>query len=580
MTRFMYFYPKAITVLLSLFFTLQTSYAQESDRIPFYEDFLKDSNLKGFLKEARKFLETKPEAIESPRLSMDYLMAAKAARDIEAISFATSQLLFRYSNSLPTLHFISSFEKGSNTLTELLIAKADTGNLESKEFAVIYCRALIMIAQGHGPEFLANPSLRLRAYLLATKAEVQEITKSASKALALDANRNNDGAQVFKIVLSESTAIEKLSQLSNLSSNDAKFATAYYLAQLTKEDRTSGDVLLIQLKQALFNQPKNVEKALSTIARLPSKIGKQAKIQTFLGLAHYFDGNLDLALKTLSNISKSSNEGEMQKWENTAQSLANGLQFVDSRKKLFLEAVERAISQLNQGHDSIFLELSWSNQKQGTSQYTAFLCASKEQKLFEILLKQDAKTIFAYRADHQNTALFSSELNSTISFKSSGAIPVPNFDIQRDVDTGGFNFKFNLNFAPDSDQLIAEGIKFLENPYISTNKGREVLLSYFLNQRAIWLLPSGPVNGGQAHFISQLNPDQPEVKEMAIIFDLRNNLKSLEIGDFSLSNLSLGDASLLKNIPDWPSTKSEQAEKFDFQLLLKIIKKVSDLIGS
>ena len=67
---------------------------------------------------------------------------------------------------------------------------------------------------------------------------------------------------------------------------------------------------------------------------------------------------------------------------------------------------------------------------------------------------------------------------------------------------------------------------------------------------------------------------------MAIIFDLRNNLKSLEIGDFSLSNLSLGDASLLKNIPDWPSTKSEQAEKFDFQLLLKIIKKVSDLIGS
>ena len=139
MTRFMYFYPKAITVLLSLFFTLQTSYAQESDRIPFYEDFLKDSNLKGFLKEARKFLETKPEAIESPRLSMDYLMAAKAARDIEAISFATSQLLFRYSNSLPTLHFISSFEKGSNTLTELLIAKADTGNLESKEFAVICC---------------------------------------------------------------------------------------------------------------------------------------------------------------------------------------------------------------------------------------------------------------------------------------------------------------------------------------------------------------------------------------------------------------------------------------------------------
>ena len=156
MTKFMYFYPKALTIILCLFSLQNFLLAETKDRIPFYEDYLKDSNFEGFLVDARKFLEENPDAIEAPRLAQDYLMTAKASRDIEAISFATSQLLFRYINSLPTMHFISSFEKGSNTLTELLISKADTGNLQSKDFAVAYCRALIMVARGHGPEILSN----------------------------------------------------------------------------------------------------------------------------------------------------------------------------------------------------------------------------------------------------------------------------------------------------------------------------------------------------------------------------------------------------------------------------------------
>ena len=150
----MHFKPRILTLILTLLFSFQFSMGENSDRIPFYEDYLKDSDLEGFLEVARKFLEEKPEAVEAPRLTMDYLMAAKAARDIEAIGFATTRLLFNYANSLPTLHFISSFEKGSKTLTELLIAKANSGNLQDKEFAVAYCRSLITIARGHGPEFL------------------------------------------------------------------------------------------------------------------------------------------------------------------------------------------------------------------------------------------------------------------------------------------------------------------------------------------------------------------------------------------------------------------------------------------
>ena len=174
----------------------------------------------------------------------------------------------------------------------------------------------------------------MRAYLLAEKAEVEEIKKSASKALVLNSNKNNHQSKVIKIVLSEESLIEKLNQLSALSGNDSEFATAYYLAQLSEEDRSSDEIQLIQLKQALFSKPKNVEKALAIIASMPSNLGKQARIQTFFGLAHYLDEKNELAIKTLSGVSASSSDKISQQWEENAKSMANGIQFVESRKKI------------------------------------------------------------------------------------------------------------------------------------------------------------------------------------------------------------------------------------------------------
>jgi hypothetical protein len=446
---------------------------------------------------------------------------------------------------------------------------------------VAYCRALITVARGHGPEFLSNPSLRLRAYLLGTKAEVEEIKTSASKALEVNANKNNQQSKVIKIVLSEENLTEKLNQLSALSGKDCEFATAYYLAQLSKEERTSDEIRLIQLKQALFSKPKNIEKAIAIIASLPAKLGKQAKIQTFLGLAHYFDGKIDLSIKTLSAISANSGDQESKLWEENAKSMAGGIQFVDSRKKLFLESLENAMSQLSQDNDSIYLELIWDTEnKMDDGIYTAFISASKEKEMFEIQLRIGRTTIFAYRADRDSASIFSSEDNSTIAFKTSGAIPIPNFAIKRDVNSGGFNFNFNLNFAPNFAPLLGEGEKFLENPYISTNKGRDVLLSHFLNQGGYWFLPPAPVSGGNAHFLSSINPDQPEAKKIEIVFDLRNNLKSIDMGKLKFRNISLGDSGVLDMAPGWPDGKTIDAEKFDFPLLMKIIQKLSDLVGS
>jgi len=320
-------------LLLALSFSIHAfashAVAQE-DRIPFYEDYLKKSDINGFIRKARQFLEEKPDAVEAPRLAMDYLMAAKAARNSEAAEKATGYLLFRYSNSLPTLHLLSSFEKGSEQLRTIIKRQAGLGNLEDKEFAVAFCRTLILIARAQDPELLKDPALRLRAYLLASKAEVEQVEQIALRSLAKDAEADTTLAKVIKITLSEKQALEKIQELDELEGDDAEFCIKYYLAQLTDEQKKSPDILTLQLKQALFQgkgkKEGRIGKALEIFGSLPSKTSKLAKYQTFLGFAQHLDEKDEDAVKTLKKVSTKSSNKEMAEWGKTAHSYANGLQ--------------------------------------------------------------------------------------------------------------------------------------------------------------------------------------------------------------------------------------------------------------
>ena len=550
----------------------------EENRIPFYEDYLKDSDFSGYLKEARVFLEEKPKTIEAPRLVFDYFMVAKATGDIEAINFATSRLLFTYQKSLPTLHFISSFGKESEALTKLLIGKANYGDLQSKKFAVAYCRALILVARTRGPEFLGNSSLRLRAFLLAQNAKVEEIESSATKALEVEATKNNGFAKVAKIVISNQTPIEKLSALSLYSGIDAEFATAYYLAQLSDAERRSGQIVTIQLKQSLFGSPINIGKALQSIASLPSEIGKQADVQTFLGAAHHLDGKPELAIKTLSQIPTSSSNSIMAEWGRTAQSFANGIQFMDNRKKLLLEAVGKAVDQISNEQDCLFAQLNWKGEsKKPNSEIIAYIGVSKKDKELEIHVIRNNETILAYRTDDKNSYLFSTDLNQSIKFKTSGVFPIPQLDIKRDVETGGFSSNFNLNFSSSQEKFLEEGNRLRENSYLSTAKGREVILSYLLTEKPMWISPAKSITGGTSYPLFILDPEKATPTPIMITTDLSNKLSGFRVGGLSISNLSLGDSTVLNKMPAWPDTKSIEQEKFDFTVFMKVLQKISNM---
>ena len=546
----------------------------EDQPIPRYEEYLKKTDFTGFLKDAKIYLKKFPNAIEAPRLAFDYLMVAQAARDLNSLNEASSMLLFNYSKSLPSIHFISSFDKNPKAFTELLIAKSTYGNLGSKEFAVAYCRALISGARNIGAQILADSSIRLRAFLLGQKAEVEEIKSSAAKALNIESEKDNGFAKVAKIVLSEQSNIDKISQLSNYSGKDAEFATTFYLAQLSDEEKKAVPIIIVQLRQALFGKNKNIEQAITSIASLPPKIARQADVQTFLALAQYMDGKSDLAVQTLSKISTKSSNQIMAEWGKTAESLADGIKHKENRAKAVLSAIGGALDQMS-GHDALFAKIKIKSEDDSNfSEMLAQIGISIEKKHLEIHIEKNGKPYFSYRTMDGESDLYSAEFNKSLSFKTPGVFPVPRFNVQRDVTTGGFAYNFNLNFSTTQDKLIEEGNELLDSPYLGTSKGREVFLNYLLSEKGLWILPAKNVSGGTSYPLSLIDPESPTPTSVLLNVNLAKKLNSLQIGKFTLYDFVQGDSKILDNLPEWPSSEESQEEKFNFPLFMNLVQKL------
>jgi len=573
--------PRLLLALSFFFHAFASNAVAQEDRIPFYEDYFQKSDLNGFLRKARKFLEEKPEAVEGPRVAMDFLMAAKVARDSKAVNEATGYLLFRYSSSLPTLHYLSSFEKGSQKLTEVLKTQADSADLGSKDFAVAYCRTIILIARAKNPELLKDSGLRLRAYLLAVKAEVDEIEKVASQSLAKDAEKNTNLGKAIKIALSEKPAIEKIQALDQLEGKDVGFCIQFYLAQLSEEQRKSPEILAFQLKQSLFDgigsKDGIVEKALEIHASLPPKTGKLAKYQTFLAFAQHLDGKDEDAIKTLKKISTKSSNKISEQWGKTAQSYADGLQNSESRKKLLLQALGKSIDRMSEEKDAFFIKINWvsGTETEKTVRYDAYLSLSKSMESFEIQIFTGDKLTFAFRTDPKSASIIPPSGDTIISFKSSGALPVPQFDVVRDIGDGSFNYNFNLGFASTFAKLADEGSNFLKNPYVGTDKGREVLINYVLENKPIWLGSAKSIKGGTSYPILSITPNDPSPTDANLAFDISGNLVSLSFGDVSFPTILRGDAEILEKMPAWPELPKREEEKFDFALFMEMVTQLS-----
>ena len=542
-------------------------HGKEEDTFPFYEDYLKDSDFRGFLKVAKDFLENNPSAPEAPRLAYDFMMVGKAASDVDSVKYATNLLLFNYTQSLPSLNFISSFDRGSPRLIELLKAKAEQGDLSQKDFAVAYCRAILFIARAQGPELLKDKSLRLRTHLLAKKAGVNEILSSSTESLVKESMEDSNFGKVTKIALGEYSPLEKVKNLGSFNDRDAEFCKSFFMAQLDEKEAKSEEMLLLQINDAIFSNSPSPQDALRLISSLSPEKRKDPKIIFLKSISLHFDDQTEEAIILLNSITE---ETKMKKeWISLARSYSQGLEFLDNRKKVLAEALGKAFANLDNENDSLFVRIEFSSDKSG--EYQLLLGTSQKEKYFEIQVRKDNQLQVAYRTQGNQSSILAPDAKGIITFKSKGALPVPKFGIQREVETGAFGFNFNLNFSSSFDEYVSESSKIMENSYLSTSKGRNALLDYIFRSKAIWLEPAKTVNGGTLYPISFYSNKNDNFSTSSLSFDLAGNLQAMEIGFISIKEIKLGDSKILESMPDWPSLPEDIKEKFDFPSLMKIL---------
>ena len=308
------------------FIFLLCNFLHANDRIPFYEEFIESGDFGGYLKLAHQFLDENPEAKESPRLALDLMMMGKAAEDLKSIVRGTDLLLFQYLGSLPSLHFISSFDKGSNRLTQLLKVKLNEADLSDQNFSNSYADTIMLLARIHGPELMHDPSLLLSSYLVVQQTDKEELKKSLSNALDVAEEKNEKFSPLIKICRSTNSSMEKISKLHELSTQKTDFFIKFFTSRLSKEEKNSPAFLESMIDFSLFGVPPKPQLALSYLSSLPDESSVLPKFQVSTALAHLLSGNSESAVTVLKMVSDPTLE-DPTPWQEVAQSLLDGTEF-------------------------------------------------------------------------------------------------------------------------------------------------------------------------------------------------------------------------------------------------------------
>jgi len=564
----------AISLFLLFYFGIISALAQAQERIPFYEDFIEGGDLSGYLELAHDFLDEKPDSKEAPRVALDLIMMGKAAENLKSVVRGTDLLLFKYLGTLPSLHFISSFDKGSPRLNQLLKVKIADADLSQKEFARSFADAIVLLARIHGPELMADPSLLLRTYLVVKISDNFKLLESLEKALDVTEEKNKDIGPLVSICRAENAPMEKITRLRQISHPEAEFCIKYFTNRLTNEEKKSKLFLESTIQSALFGVSPKADLSLTYLSNLPNDVSTSPKYQVYTAFAHLLRGNQESAISLLKTLCDS-NPNSSDTWIETARSLSDGTEFGGSRKALFLEQLEKLYEHWQKDADAFLIEGAWlhSNEKQILN-FQIGVDKNKEKVVLHF--QQNKKPFFSYQVSPNGSRIFTSS-GKNISFTSGGAYPLPKIEIIRDANTGSFNYSFNLNFGRKFEDFINQANENLKVSYLGTSKGREVLLTHALEQKGIWFSPPASSDRGTVFTLNQIDP---KVSSKVYKTEIAGSgeLVYLEFGKLRINNFSQGPIELLNSLPNWPVSEPKKSED-DLGLSI-LIEAIGELIQS
>ena len=544
---------------------------ESDDRIPYYEDYIENGNLDEYIRKANQFLDEKADAPEAPRLALDLLMMGKAAEEMSAVVRGTDLLLFDYLGSLPSLHFLSTFDPGSRRLSELLKAKANEGDLSSQKFSKSYADAISLLARLQGPQLLADSGLRLFAYLVTTHADYEKLHKSIRESVEQLVKNKDKLAPLAKIILSDEPPLDKARKLSKVSLPESKFCIKYYLAQISDEEQATPKFAEFLIELKLFSPSSDPDEAIKLIKSLDRELSQTAKILFWEAFALRMDGQEDASLEKISQLlntyPKDNND-----WSKTAESMANGMKFVESRKSLLLDQLNNVYQRLEEPQDSLVLKGTWNIERNDTLiPLQIHLAVSNSSSTFELQVIKNEKPFFFYRTDQNSSSLISPD-GIFHNFAQGGPYPIPLLDISRDSSEGTFNYKFNLNFGREFEDSLKQVRSLLDNPYASTPKGRQVLLDYLVERKGLWISPPKSLENGTRFSLNTLQANSVNYSENLFEIDLSGNLTQWNIGGLNVHSIKRGESTIMKSIPSWPKgIPRKELDSFEMPILLKAI---------
>ena len=537
------------------------------ERIPFYEDYIEDGNLQEYLKLANQYLDEKPNSNEAPRLALDLMMMGKAAEDFNSVVRGTDLLLFDYLGTLPSLHFISSFDKCSPRLSQLLQVKLSEADLSDANFSSAYANTVILLARIHGPELMSDPYLLLSSYLVVEKTDKKDLVESLAKALEITEEKNAKLRPLIALCKAETKPLEKLTQLHALTNLDTSFFVRFYTSQLSDEQKRSTEFLESMIHSTLFGVPAQPDLALSYLSDLPENLSNQSKYKVFTALVHLLKGNIESSTTILSPIANLENT-DSDPWIEIAKSLKDGSDFSQSRKSLFLEQIEKLFDRWLKGSDAFLVEGIW-DASNLSNQLNFIVGVSKEEQSFEIHFLKDDQPYFCYKVEPQKCMILTPS-GKNLLFNSGGAYPLPKIEISRDVEGGAFNYNFNLNFGRNFEDLTNQMEENMAISYLSTGKGREVLLNHFFDRKGVWLSPPASSNLGTVFTIHKIDPKEGSSRSK-IEISPSGELISLNVGKLQISKFLMGEKTILSNLPEWEKSEAETIAEFQLPLLIESI---------
>ena len=100
---------------------------------------------------------------------------------------------------------------------------------------------------------------------------------------------------------------------------------------------------------------------------------------------------------------------------------------------------------------------------------------------------------------------------------------------------------------------------------------------HFFQNKPIWLGAATNADGGTTFSVIAFSDQKQSFNTSYLTVDLAGNLKSLSLGDITLTDIQFGEAEILSSMPQWPNLPEEKKEKFDFTIFMKILGNVSKI---